>query len=118
MFHSKPSCSLKSSKKAGSSASSASVLDLRSCSPSPESADFLGGDKQMGARRPSTCFRPFLIFMPSYDVRLSKANERRASIVNAVMLLWSVARREEGRGRENWPVHFSRAKKVLISSSS
>lgn len=85
MFHSKPSCSLKNSRKAGSPERSASTL-RDGCSRSrPWSAacflGLLGPKRQIWARRPSTCLRPFLIFPPSKDDRLSKASDRSDSIV-------------------------------------
>lgn len=80
MFHSNPSWSLKNSRKAGSDERSASALrggfgdswEEEYCAPRGLAVDCLedeedddGPERQICARRPSTCLRPFLILIPS-----------------------------------------------------
>jgi hypothetical protein len=116
MFHWNPSCSLKNSRKAASPLRSESgnvgdlsfvgvcggggVGDCRCCccglvGDADRERDLLVlflfaacADRQIWARRPSTCFRPFLTFGPSYEARLSNATERSVSIVGVLFLFF------------------------------
>lgn len=99
-FHSKPSCSLKNSRKAGScdrrprslrggedggsgppASPSAPPPPLPVESPEPRRArPGLASDRQICASRPSTWRMPLRTLGPSNEERLSKASERRASM--------------------------------------
>lgn len=100
MFHWNPSCNLKNSRKAASSLKSERNLDCCflgiCCCCCASSEDCLGlvagvvlgdllaaaawADRQIWARRPSTCRKPFLTLGPSKEERLSNATESRVSI--------------------------------------
>jgi len=96
-FHSNPSCNLKNSRNAGSSLSSPSCFLIGGSLPGSTIMDLglfegaIGFDgevdeRQIWARSPSTCRNPLRILPPSYEDKLSKERESRASIVCSVGL--------------------------------
>jgi hypothetical protein len=95
-FHSKPSCNRKNSMNAGSSDNCPSFFGVDSCCspkliaeafrrwPGVEAFD-LEPERHICASMPSICRKPFRIFCVSLDAILSKARDKRASIVNVVV---------------------------------
>ena len=107
-FHSNPSCSLKNSRNAGSCDSCARSLRAAAAfSPPPlllplSLSGVLGGfgfERPIWASKPSTWRRPLRTLGPSYDDRLSKARESRASIVGLFFVLNSAVNKQVENAR-------------------